>query len=140
MRPIFALSNLLVRATLRSTLARLAGRALATNRPLALVALFMLATLPALLFGLVADPRTITGAPAWLKPAKFAVSIAVYALTLNLLLGRIAGHRRAVRVISTTTSVALGLELILISVQVMRGTTSHFNSATPFDAALFNAM
>ncbi len=28
--------------------------------------------------GLVVDPRIIGGAPAWLKPAKFAASIAIF--------------------------------------------------------------
>ena len=42
----------------------------------------MLAALGASLVGLWVDPRTITGAPAWLKPAKFAASIAIYSLTL----------------------------------------------------------
>src|SRR4026208_1654065 len=31
---------------------------------------------------LFVDPRQIPGAPAWLKPAKFAASIAIYTLTL----------------------------------------------------------
>ena len=34
------------------------------------------------LAGLLLDPRVITGAPAWLKPAQFAISTAVYSLTL----------------------------------------------------------
>jgi hypothetical protein len=32
--------------------------------------------------GLIVDPRQITGAPAWLKPAKFAASLAIFTLTL----------------------------------------------------------
>ena len=32
--------------------------------------------------GLLLDPRIITGAPAWLKPLKFAVSTAIYTFTL----------------------------------------------------------
>ena len=31
-------------------------------------------------------------------------------------------------------------EIVLISMQAARGTTSHFNIRTPFDAAVFNAM
>jgi hypothetical protein len=30
------------------------------------------------LAGLLLDPRVITGAPAWLKPIKFAISISIY--------------------------------------------------------------
>ena len=42
----------------------------------------MVAALAASLAGMWLDPRTIGGAPAWLKPAKFAASIAIYSLTL----------------------------------------------------------
>ena len=52
------------------------------NKPLTVTGLAMLA---ALVFSLIAwslDPREIAGAPAWLKPAKFAISTAIYSLTL----------------------------------------------------------
>ena len=49
-----------------------------TDRPLTAVGLLMLGALAASLAGLWLDPRVITGAPAWLKPAKFAASIAIY--------------------------------------------------------------
>ena len=42
----------------------------------------MLLTLGANLAGLVFDHRLITGAPAWLKPAKFALSVAIFTGTL----------------------------------------------------------
>ena len=35
------------------------------------------------LIGLLIDDRVITGAPAWLKPAKFGASTAVYLLTMT---------------------------------------------------------
>lgn len=59
------------------------------------------------LIGLVVDGRVVTGAPAWLKPLKFAVSIAVYSATLAWLLTLVTGHRRLVRVVAWTTGVAL---------------------------------
>jgi hypothetical protein len=34
----------------------------------------------------------------------------------------------------------LGIEMVLIVMQVLRNTTSHFNQETPFDAAVFTAM
>jgi hypothetical protein len=100
----------------------------------------MLATLAAALVGLVADPRVITGAPAWLKPAKFAVSIAIYALTLLWLLRCIEGRRWLVRLASVAIAVALVVEMAIIALQAARGTTSHFNVATPLDAALWQTM
>lgn len=62
--PLGLLAYLVVRTAPRRPLAAVASRALATNRPLALLGLSMLATLAAALVGLVADPRVITGAPA----------------------------------------------------------------------------
>ena len=99
-----------------------------------------LVVLAAAAIGLVADPRQITGDPAWLKPAKFAVSIAVYCATLAWLLTLVRGRRRLVRTAAWATGVALALEMALILLQVARGTTSHYNVGTPFDAAVFQAM
>ena len=53
-----------------------------TSPVLVLTAVVMLVALVAFVAGLALDPRVITGAPAWLKPAKFAFSTAFYALTL----------------------------------------------------------
>ena len=48
------------------------------DTPLTATGLLMLAVLGVALVGLVVDPRIVTGAPVWLKPAKFAASIALY--------------------------------------------------------------
>lgn len=97
-------------------------------------------TLLLALVGLGVDHRTITGAPAWLKPLKFAVSITVYCATLAWMLSLVRDHLRLVRLIAWVTAGALALELVMIITQVVRGTTSHFNTATAFDAAVFSAM
>ena len=110
------------------------------SRALAGVAALCVLALVGTTVGLLLDDRSITGAPAWLKPAKFAVSIGVYCATLAWVLRRVTGHRRAVAVIAWTTALALVAELVLIDLQVVRGTTSHFNGDTPFDTAVFNAM
>ena len=99
-----------------------------------------LAVLLAALIGLGADDRVITGAPAWLKPLKFGVSIAVYTATLAWLLTLVEGHWWLVRLVAWTTGAALIAEFVLLLIQVVRGTTSHFNTASPFDAAVFRAM
>ncbi len=118
----------------------LLSRAWSFSRPLTFVGLAMLATLAATAVGVLLDPRVITGAPAWLKPAKFAVSISIYCFTLLWLLTFVRGRPRLVGLIAWTTAIALFVEEIIIAGQVARGTTSHFNVATPFDAALFRAM
>jgi hypothetical protein len=92
------------------------------------------------LVGLAVDPSVITGAPPWLKPAKFALSIALYNLTLLWVLAQLRGHRRAVRAVGAVVSISLVLEMALIVMQVARGTTSHFNVGTAFDSAVYSAM
>ena len=66
-----------------------------TNRSLTLVGAAMLVIPAATLVGLVVDDRVITGAPAWLQPATFAVSIVISSFTRLWLLPFVAGHRRA---------------------------------------------
>src|SRR4051812_1131327 len=53
-----------------------------TDAPLTGSSVLMLAAFATALVGLLIDPRTITGMPAWLKPAKFAISTAIYMVTL----------------------------------------------------------
>jgi hypothetical protein len=110
------------------------------NPPLVALVLGMVAVAMVALIGLVVDPRTITGAPAWMKPLKFAISIAIYGATLLWMLTFIPERPRFVAVISWGVLLALGLEMALIVIQVVRNTTSHFNQATPFDAAVFSTM
>ena len=90
--------------------------------------------------GLIVDPTELTGAPAWMKPAKFAFSIAVFLLTLRWILSYVRGHDRLLAVLSTVITLALVAEIALVEMQVLRGTTSHYNEATDFDAAVFYAM
>ena len=87
--------------------------------------------------GLLLDPRIITGAPAWLKPLKFAVSTAIYAFTLAWVFTYLPDWPRTRRIVGAGTAAAFVLEVAMIGGQAWRGTTSHFNVATPFDAAVF---
>ncbi len=129
-----------VAAELPPRLIGLATSSSAAVRALAVVSALSVVTLLAALVGLAVDGRTIAGAPAWLKPAKFAVSLAVYCATLAWILTLIQGRPGFVRVVAWASALSLALELLLIVVQVVRGTTSHFNVASGFDAAVFQAM
>ena len=100
----------------------------------------MIALLAAAGAGLVFDPREITGAPAWLKPAKFAASIGIYALTLAWVFMYLREWPRTRRVVSWITTITLLLEIVIIDVQAWRGTTSHFNVGTVMDGVLFTIM
>ena len=90
--------------------------------------------------GLILDPTQITGAPAWMKPAKFCFSIAIYLLTMRWILSFVRGHARLLLVLSVGIVVGLIAEIALVELQVVRGTTSHYNEATDFDAGVFYAM
>jgi hypothetical protein len=90
--------------------------------------------------GLWLDPRVITGAPAWLKPLKFAISTSVYCLTLAWVFGHLPEWPRLRAIVGRGTAAALVAEVVMIAGQAARGTTSHFNAATPFDQAIFIAM
>jgi hypothetical protein len=115
-------------------------RAWALNAPLTLLGLLMIGTLLAALVGLVVDQQVITGAPAWLKPAKFAVSVTIYSFTFVYLLQFVQGRRRLVAFVANATAFALLVEMVIIVGQVIRGTTSHFNYTTPLDSALWMTM
>ncbi len=124
----------------RSALAQ-AGRSLwHGNRPLAITVAISLVLIAIAGAGLLLDPRVITGAPAWMKPLKFAISVAVYAATLAWMMGFVPGRPRLAAVAGWTIALSLVLELAIIVLQVLRGTTSHFNLSTPLDGALFSTM
>jgi hypothetical protein len=110
------------------------------SAPLTATGLLMIAALGGGLIGLAVDPRTVTGAPAWLKPAKFAASIALYTFTLAWIFSLIPTWARTRRTVGWTTAVAMVLEIVVISVQAFRGRASHFNVATPVDGMLFTIM
>jgi len=115
-------------------------RALAMSRPLTLSALLMIVVFAATLVGMLVDQRAITGAPAWLKPAKFAISISIYCFTLVWLLGFVENRPRLVRLIANVTVAGVLAEMAIIIAQAARGTTSHFNLSTPLNASLWLAM
>lgn len=115
-------------------------RALSWHRPLMLLTVGSLGLLVACLIGLGVDDRVLTGAPIWMKPTKFAISIAMYAFTLAWLLSRLNRWRRTGWVLGTVVACMGAGELAIIVGQVVRGQTSHFNYTTPLNAALFETM
>ena len=110
------------------------------SRPLTVTGLAMVAVLGLTLIGLAVDPRTVTGAPVWLKPAKFASSIAIYSFTLAWMFSFLDRWPRTTRIVGWTTAAAMVVEMAIIGGQAARGTTSHFNAATPLDLTLFSIM
>jgi hypothetical protein len=100
----------------------------------------MLVVACASLVGIFVDPRMIAGAPAWLKPFKFAISTAVYSLTLAWIFTWLSDWPRVRRVVGWTTAIVFVLEVALIDLQAWRGTTSHFNVSTTLNMVLFLVM
>ena len=111
-----------------------------TSPELIATAALMQIVLAVALVGLAVDPRIITGAPAWLKPAKFAVSITIYTITLAWIFTLLPEWVRTRRVVGWLTAVTMVIEIAIIGGQAWRGTTSHFNVGTVADAVLFTIM
>src|SRR4051794_22552620 len=112
---------------------RLPVRLWDASPPLVAVGALMLGAAAAASVGMVVDPRVITGAPAWLKPLKFAISTAVYSLTLAWIFRWLMAWPRARRTVGWTTAIVFVLEVAIIAAQAWRGTTSHFNVSTPLN-------
>ena len=91
----------------RTTFQSLTARLWRSDKPLTAAGLLMLAALAAFAVGLFVDPRTIAGAPAWLKPAKFAASTAIYALTLAWVFTMLPSWRRTRLLVGWTTAVVV---------------------------------
>jgi uncharacterized membrane protein YhaH (DUF805 family) len=97
---------------------------------------FLLFTLP----GLAIDDRTSLGVPIWLKPTKFAISIAIYSVTLAWLVSLLKRGRRTGFWLGTIAAVAVLIEMAIIGGQAARGVRSHFNNTTELNATLFSIM
>ncbi|MCK8609376.1 hypothetical protein [Agromyces sp. C10] len=115
--------------------------ALTWHRPLLVLTAAMVALAVASVVGLLVDERTLLGQPIWAKPLKFALSIAIYAVTLAWLITLTRGRLRRVSWwAGTVSAVALVIEMVVIVGAVVAGTTSHFNVSTPLASVLWSVM
>lgn len=111
-----------------------------THPPLLLsVALYALLTV-FFTAGIFLDDRFITGARAWLKPAKFAVSIMLYSVTLLWMLSFVRGRPRLVNFVAWVTVLMFLIEIVIIPLQAARGVPSHSNISTTLNGNLFSVM
>lgn len=82
---------------------------------------------------------SLQGPVTWRKPIEFGLSGAITTFTLAWVLGRLP--RSGFWDWTSAIGVAFFVpETALIDLQQWRGVPSHFNSSTPFDVAVFNAM
>ncbi|WP_395676903.1 hypothetical protein [Inquilinus sp.] len=105
---------------------------------LALLALAIVLGVAAML-----DPRQLHGEDVWAKPAKFLLSVGLFALTSAWFAGELPeARRRAVpmRIVRWTIIGAGTFELAYITWQAALGQPSHFNESTPFHTVMFALM
>ena len=120
----------------RSFLAELYWR----NPLLTLAGWLHIVLLLATFVGLASDDRVIMGVNAWLKPAKFMLSIAVYLWTIAWFSKYIRRPRWLLASVSVIIAATMIVESACILLQAARATTSHYNVTTDFDAAIFQTM
>jgi hypothetical protein len=115
-------------------------QALGANTPLMLLFWFNIALIAIASVGLFVDHRIITGSPAWLKPLKFAISVSIYSATLAWTMSFLPQKTRLVRNLSWIMATSVGIEMLIIPLQALRGTTSHFNHESLLNTILYAVM
>lgn len=119
---------------------KMTAQGMAAAPALTVFGFVMAADLLLCLLGLVVDRRVITGVPAWLKPAKFAVSTLIAAWSFAFCMASTTEWPRLLRGLDWVLAGGLAIEIALIDMQAARGTSSHFNHTTHFDAMVFAVM
>jgi hypothetical protein len=119
-------------------------RALLRRDPLLVgVGFGMLFALAPTLIAAAVDERTLYGIDIWTKPLKFQASVGLYLLTLAWFWAWLPVQRRRSAGARLTRALVIATALFevgYISLQSARGVGSHFNVATPLEAAMFNLM
>ncbi len=83
-------------------------------------------------------PTQVHKVNAWIKPFKFAASIALYAFTMAWFVAYLPKFN--VQLFNWSIVVLLGFEWVYIAIQAGRGQLSHFNISTPTYALLYGLM
>ncbi len=82
----------------------------------------------------------LQGDVSWRKPIVFGEAFGVTLLSLGWIMSFLPIRRIVGWILSGIVGIAGAGEVLLISMQQWRGVPSHFNTNTPFDAAVFGAM
>jgi hypothetical protein len=111
------------------------------HRPLLVVAMALAALAVVGTVGALVDERELLGHPIWMKPLKFAISFALYCVTLAWMLSLQQRARRLGWWLGTVVAAGIAAEMVLIVGQVVvRGRQLHFNMSTPRDKLLHDIM
>jgi hypothetical protein len=86
------------------------------------------------------DGRQLAGINLWIKPMKFAISIALYTATYGWIYHHAMAPGGAKALVSWVIAGTLCYETVCIFGQAARGVGSHFNVATGFDGFVFASM
>jgi hypothetical protein len=100
---------------------------------------FLAVAIPAILI-MPFDNRLILGINPWIKPIKFMLSGGVYVLTMVWLLDYFRANPRKIQRYSFWIGWAMIVEIVLITVQAIRGVPSHFNITSIPNILIFNTM
>ncbi len=85
------------------------------------------------------DHRQVLGINLWIKPIKFALSIAIYCFTWAWIITYLPSIN-VQRNFSWFTAAAMLFEMVAIASQAALGRQSHFNVSTPYSSILFGLM
>src|SRR4051794_18978209 len=86
------------------------------------------------------DDQMVTGVNRWIKPMKFALSVAIYLFTIGWLLPDTRIGEKKQKRLGAFLAWTAAVEVGLITMQAARGVSSHFNNTTAFDAIVFGMM
>lgn len=100
----------------------------------------MLLTLVVVTLISISDQRLILGINPWIKPMKFLTSITIFLWTVAWFMPETQDRPKPRNIVRYVIGSAMIIEIACIILQSARGTTSHFNVATTFDALVFNIM
>ncbi len=89
------------------------------------------------------DSRTLYDVSVWTKPAKFALSLALYFATLVWFAHYVSSeslHSKSGKTLIWLPIICAWLEMAYIIYQASLGEPSHFNTGTSFHAAMYSMM
>ncbi len=111
-----------------------------TTTPLLWTLGLQLVVFAVLIVWLPFDSMEVEGRARFIKPLNFTQSFAVYLATVVVLLDYLRATDWWKKVISWGVSICITSAITCITMQAVRGTTSHFNQSTPFDLAVSTVM